>query len=60
MATTDAHAISPTNGQVATDCAVCPHPRDEHDKIALRYCDATAASGHQNRGCVCPKVPNTG
>ena len=30
----------------------CGHIVDDHDRIALRYCAATA-SGHLSRGCVC-------
>jgi hypothetical protein len=33
-------------------CFVCPHPRDAHDPIAIRFCTAKAAAGH-DRGCVC-------
>jgi hypothetical protein len=33
-------------------CAACPHPLDEHDAIAMRFCRATASAGH-DRGCVC-------
>ncbi len=33
-------------------CLVCPHPWDEHDPIAIRYCTATADAG-SNRGCAC-------
>lgn len=33
-------------------CAVCPHPWEAHDRIGLRYCNATAA-GSLSRGCVC-------
>ncbi|HEY0452485.1 RGCVC family protein [Actinophytocola sp.] len=57
MPATDAHAnVSgpQANGQVATGCAVCPHPWPDHDAIAARYCNATAAvNGQQGRGCVC-------
>lgn len=49
-----------TGNQTETDvtdraglrCAVCPHPREAHDRIGLRYCNATAA-GSLSRGCVC-------
>jgi hypothetical protein len=33
-------------------CAVCPHPVDDHDAIALRFCRATLAAPI-DRGCVC-------
>ncbi len=33
-------------------CAVCPHPRDTHDRISARFCEATVANGF-TRGCVC-------
>ena len=32
--------------------AVCPHPWEAHDRIGLRYRNATAA-GSLSRGCVC-------
>ena len=34
-------------------CAVCPHPIDSHDRISLRFCQATQATV-TTRGCVCP------
>jgi hypothetical protein len=34
-------------------CAVCPHPLDGHDRISLRFCQATQAAA-ATRGCVCP------
>jgi hypothetical protein len=40
------------NGEVATGCAVCPHPWTTHDRIAARFCTATVA-GKFSRGCVC-------
>ncbi|WP_083752575.1 RGCVC family protein [Actinosynnema sp. ALI-1.44] len=33
-------------------CLVCPHPWNAHDPIGIRFCNATAAAGH-DRGCVC-------
>jgi hypothetical protein len=33
-------------------CVTCPHPWSNHDQIAVRYCTASASSGH-SRGCVC-------
>jgi hypothetical protein len=33
-------------------CAMCPHPWNNHDQIAARYCTASVTSG-QSRGCVC-------
>ena len=33
-------------------CDVCPHPVDDHDAIALRFCRATLAAA-VTRGCVC-------
>ena len=32
-------------------CDVCPHPVDDHDAIALRFCRATLAAA-VTRGCV--------
>ncbi|MGQ0631901.1 MAG: RGCVC family protein [Sporichthyaceae bacterium] len=44
--------------QTAATCA-CGHSRPEHDAIASRYCDATAA-GALPRGCICPATqPST-
>jgi hypothetical protein len=37
----------------AGSCAVCPHPLAEHDRISLRFCQASQASA-STRGCVCP------
>ena len=35
-------------------CASCPHPLRDHDRIAVRYCTATArATTPDARGCVC-------
>ena len=34
-------------------CAVCPHALADHDRISLRFCQATQASA-TTRGCVCP------
>lgn len=39
----------------STTCVGCAHPRDVHDSIAMRYCDATASS-KLPRGCIC-KLP---
>lgn len=35
-----------------TECPVCSHPRENHDAIAARFCQATT-SGALDRGCVC-------
>ena len=38
-------------------CAVCPHALADHDRISLRFCQATEAHGTDaatTRGCVCP------
>lgn len=53
MATTDARqSTAVADGEVVTACASCAHPRGAHDRIAARFCDATAA-GQYKRGCVC-------
>lgn len=44
------------NGEVATGCAVCPHPWPTHDRIAARYCTATVAA-KVTRGCICTAYP---
>ena len=33
-------------------CDMCPHPLDQHDAIARRFCTATSA-GALSRGCIC-------
>ncbi|MPY98513.1 MAG: hypothetical protein GEU97_11050 [Actinophytocola sp.] len=33
-------------------CPACPHPWDDHDRIAARFCAATT-DRHFDRGCVC-------
>ena len=41
----------------AGSCAVCPHALADHDRISLRFCQATEAhpvDGVAARGCVCP------
>jgi hypothetical protein len=45
------------NGEVASGCAVCPHPWPTHDRIAARFCTATVA-GKFTRGCVCTPYPD--
>ena len=37
----------------AGSCVVCPHALGEHDRISLRFCQATQAAA-TTRGCVCP------
>jgi hypothetical protein len=47
---------APTTADAApqdrADCMACSHSPDTHDKIALRYCDATVARA-LTRGCIC-------
>jgi hypothetical protein len=41
----------------AGSCGSCPHALAEHDRISLRFCQATQAQGANadaTRGCVCP------
>ena len=41
----------------APSCAVCPHALAEHDRISLRFCEASRvqlAGSAAPRGCVCP------
>lgn len=45
------------DGEVAAQCAACPHPRTAHDRIATRYCAATIV-GKTSRGCVCSAYPD--
>jgi hypothetical protein len=37
----------------ATLTCACGHPAAEHDRVGLRYCQATL-SGGLARGCICP------
>ena len=50
--TVDQPATDPSDVPVAGLCAVCPHPLADHDRIALRFCQATGAQG-SSRGCSC-------
>lgn len=53
LPTIESTAPTGTTDAVETPrCAVCPHPWDSHDRIAMRYCTATISETH-TRGCVC-------
>jgi hypothetical protein len=53
MPTIDASvAAEQTETPPEHSCPACPHPRDDHDRISARFCDATVA-GEFSRGCVC-------
>ena len=41
---------------VTAECMACGHSGDAHDKIALRYCNATVATA-VTRKCICPPAP---
>ncbi|HET6392532.1 MAG TPA: RGCVC family protein [Blastococcus sp.] len=50
----EAPAVPPVG---AGTCGVCPHALADHDRISLRFCQATASHGTDaatTRGCVCP------
>ena len=47
---TDVAVPAPTE---AASCAVCPHALADHDRISLRFCQASQSSA-TSRGCVCP------
>jgi hypothetical protein len=47
-------SVEETDGSASLECAVCPHPWAEHDRIATRFCTATTTENH-SRGCVCAK-----
>ena len=50
----DAPVVPPVE---AGTCGVCPHALADHDRISLRFCQATEARGADTattRGCVCP------
>jgi hypothetical protein len=34
-------------------CPVCPHALADHDRISVRFCQASEAAA-TTRGCVCP------
>ena len=54
VSTQPAVLTSPRPPVEGTDaCAVCPHGLASHDRISLRFCQATQASATP-RGCVCP------
>jgi hypothetical protein len=53
-----APAAAPPADPQGVTCA-CGHPQAQHDKIALRYCLATAAGG-LDRGCICTDAPKFG
>ncbi|MGY2064991.1 RGCVC family protein [Blastococcus sp. SYSU DS0619] len=36
----------------AVSCTACPHPLEAHDRISLRFCEATRVSS-SSRGCAC-------
>ena len=58
MSSAPSSTLSVAPAPVATtSCAVCPHPLADHDRISLRFCQATQPSGSAagtTRGCVCP------
>lgn len=37
----------------STLTCTCGHPSADHDRVGLRYCEATTAGG-LDRGCICP------
>jgi hypothetical protein len=39
------------------NCANCGHRLDQHDRVALRYCEASV--DHAKRGCICPGMITT-
>ncbi|RZU32817.1 RGCVC family protein [Blastococcus saxobsidens] len=44
-------------GTAVTSCPVCPHALADHDRISLRFCQATQvqlSAGAGTHGCVCP------
>jgi hypothetical protein len=43
---------TPTETPSEQSCPVCRHPREDHDRIAARFCDATVAGAFE-RACVC-------
>lgn len=42
---------------VVTDCTNCGHRLDQHDRVALRYCQASG--DHGARGCICSGLITT-
>jgi len=43
-------------GGETAGCPACPHPWDDHDRIAARFCAATT-DRQFDRGCVCTANP---
>ena len=39
----------------APTCESCPHPWEDHDAIARRFCSASRASERSDQGCACRK-----
>lgn len=49
--------VGTTDSDSAGACAVCPHALAAHDRISLRFCQATRVQGagaDATRGCACP------
>jgi hypothetical protein len=51
ISVTERSTEDPEGAPMASICA-CGHALDQHDTIAIRYCDATLA-GVLARGCIC-------
>jgi hypothetical protein len=51
----DAPVTIEASPQDRPDCMACGHSPEQHDKIALRFCDATVERAF-TRGCIC-RVP---
>ena len=52
MPTIESTDVTETDAAETPQCAVCPHPWADHDRISMRFCTATVSEGH-SRGCVC-------
>ncbi|MEO9138032.1 MAG: RGCVC family protein [Jatrophihabitans sp.] len=55
MSTTEPEIVARHDDAAHERCAVCSHPLDCHDRISLRFCQATQSQA-LSRGCVCPRT----
>ncbi|HZP52691.1 RGCVC family protein [Actinocrinis sp.] len=51
-ATTVSIQVDPAEQLPPANLCTCGHPYSQHDRISIRYCDATVTGG-LDRGCIC-------
>jgi hypothetical protein len=49
---TETIGLLTTDGQATVVMCACGHRLEHHDRIGLRYCQATSANS-LSRGCIC-------